>query len=102
MIPELELSKVLWLKHNMPAGLFSRCSFYDLKDALTHMACGNELRPVHSSVGREDRPQVGVDGAINGWSEDFISTIGLQELTRDGWSRIGGIDKVLQILKQSQ
>lgn len=35
---EMEIPKVLWLKNNMPKELFDRCKFYDLTDALEHLA----------------------------------------------------------------
>jgi ribulose kinase len=37
---EMEIPKVLWLKNHMPPELFDRCKFYDLADALTHLATG--------------------------------------------------------------
>jgi len=39
---EMEIPKVLWLKNNMPKKLFDRCKFYDLTDALTHLATGKK------------------------------------------------------------
>merc|ERR1712000_32404 len=40
---EMEIPKALWLKNNMPPELFEKCKFYDLTDALTHLATGNEV-----------------------------------------------------------
>lgn len=42
MIIEMEIPKIISLKNNMPRELFGRRKFYDLVDALTHLATGNE------------------------------------------------------------
>lgn len=89
---EMEIPKVLWLKNNMPKELFDRCKFYDLTDALTHMATGNEKRSYCSVVCKQGFVPVGVDGSVKGWQEDFLKEIGLEDLTHDNCKRLGGID----------
>ncbi|KAI0485685.1 Nup93/Nic96-domain-containing protein [Xylaria cf. heliscus] len=91
---EMEIPKVLWLKNNMPAELFDRCKFYDLADALTHLATGNETRSFCSTVCKQGYVPVGVDGSVKGWQEDFYHTIGLSDLVKDDFKRMGGVDGV--------
>ncbi|KAK4186577.1 Nup93/Nic96-domain-containing protein [Podospora australis] len=94
MSVEMEIPKVLWLKNNMPPELFDRCKFYDLADALTHIATGNETRSYCSAVCKQGFVPVGVDGSVKGWQEDFYETIGLGDLARDDFKRVGGVNGV--------
>jgi FGGY-family pentulose kinase len=91
---EMEIPKVLWLKNNMPSELFSKCKFYDLADALTHMATGKEKRSFCSTVCKQGYVPVGVDGSVKGWQEDFLNDIGLGALTEDNFKRMGGVNGV--------
>ncbi|EPS30840.1 putative sugar kinase [Penicillium oxalicum] len=91
---EMEIPKVLWLKNNMPKELFDRCKFYDLGDALTHIATGNEKRSFCSVVCKQGYVPVGVDGSVKGWQEDFLNEIGLSDLTKDNFKRMGGVNGV--------
>lgn len=93
---EMEMPKVLWLKNNMPKELFDRCKFYDLTDALEHLATGNEKRSFCSVVCKQGYVPVGVDGSVKGWQEDFLSEVGLPELAEDGFKRMGGVNGVVQ------
>jgi nuclear pore complex protein Nup93 len=92
---EMEMPKVLWLKRHMPADLFARCKFYDLADALTHLATGTEKRSFCSAVCKQGYVPVGVDGSVKGWQEDFYRAIGLEELVEDGFKRVGGVNGVV-------
>lgn len=94
---EMEIPKVLWLKNNMPPELFARCKFYDLADALTHLATGNETRSFCSTVCKQGFVPVGVDGSVKGWQEDFYETIGLGDLTEDNFKRMGGVNGVVSL-----
>jgi nuclear pore complex protein Nup93 len=94
---EMEMPKVLWLKNHMPAELFRRCKFYDLADALTHLATGGETRSFCSAVCKQGYVPVGVDGSVKGWQEDFYSAIGLGELVEDGFLRVGGVNGVVSL-----
>ncbi|KAK7512554.1 FGGY family of carbohydrate kinase [Phyllosticta citricarpa] len=91
---EMEIPKVLWLKNNMPPELFKKCKFYDLTDALTHMATGAETRSFCSVVCKQGFVPVGVDGSVKGWQEDFLKEIGLEDLVEDNFKRIGGVNGV--------
>ena len=92
---EMEIPKVLWLKNNMPKELFESCKFYDLADALTHMATGNETRSYCSTVCKQGFVPVGVDGSVKGWQEDFLKEIGLDDLCKENFKRMGGVDGVV-------
>ncbi|KAL2415783.1 D-ribulokinase [Exophiala dermatitidis] len=91
---EMEIPKVLWLKNNMPKELFDRCKFYDLTDALEHLATGNEKRSFCSVVCKQGYVPVGVDGSVKGWQEDFLKEIGLEDLVEDNFKRLGGVNGV--------
>ncbi|EME41409.1 hypothetical protein DOTSEDRAFT_73730 [Dothistroma septosporum NZE10] len=91
---EMEIPKVLWLKNNMPKELFDKCKFYDLGDALTHMATGSETRSFCSVVCKQGYVPVGVDGSVKGWQEDFLTEIGLKDLCEDNFKRMGGVNGV--------
>lgn len=92
---EMEIPKILWLKNNMPPELFARSKFYDLGDALTHIATGNETRSFCSTVCKQGFVPVGVDGSVKGWQEDFYDAIGLSDLVEDNFKRMGGVDRVV-------
>lgn len=96
MSVEMEIPKVLWLKNNMPPELFDRCKFYDLADALTHIATGNETRSFCSTVCKQGYVPVGVDGSVKGWQEDFYHKIGLGDLVKDDFKRMGGVNGVVR------
>ncbi|KAF2086663.1 FGGY-family carbohydrate kinase-like protein [Saccharata proteae CBS 121410] len=91
---EMEIPKVLWLKNNMPKEMFDNCRFYDLTDALTHMATGNDARSYCSVVCKQGFVPVGVDGSVKGWQEDFLKEIGLEDLCEDEFKRMGGVNGV--------
>lgn len=95
---EMEMPKVLWLKNNMPPEIFDRCKFYDLADALTHIATGNETRSFCSTVCKQGYVPVGIDGSVKGWQDDFYRTIGLEDLIKDNYKRIGGVNGVVSPL----
>ncbi|EWC44763.1 putative sugar kinase [Drechslerella stenobrocha 248] len=89
---EMEIPKVLWLKRHMPPTAFGDCKFYDLVDALTHIASGKETRSFCSTVCKQGYVPVGIDGSVKGWQEDFLVSVGLPELAEDGFKRMGGIN----------
>lgn len=92
MSPEMEIPKAKWLKENMPKGLFEQCKFYDLADFLTFRATGSEARSFCSTVCKQGYVPVGIDGSIKGWSEEFLTLIGLPELAEDNFRRLGGVN----------
>ncbi|KAJ5358244.1 hypothetical protein N7541_005402 [Penicillium brevicompactum] len=89
---EMEIPKILWLKNNMPADMFADCKFFDLVDALTHIATGGDTRSFSSIVCKQAYIPKGVDGSVKGWQEDFLEEIGLGELGARNFDRIGGVN----------
>lgn len=102
---EMEIPKILWLKNNMPKTLFSDCKFFDLVDALTHIATGGETRSYSSVVCKQAYLPKGVEGSTMGWQEDFLQEIGLGELSDQSFNRLGGVNGEVRIIiwdQQSQ
>ncbi|KAF7432849.1 hypothetical protein PC9H_004792 [Pleurotus ostreatus] len=80
---EMEVPKVLWLKRNMPADLFSRCQFFDLPDYLTYRATAHPARSCCSLTCKCSYvPE-------KGWQTDFFEKVGLGELEGKGYRQIG-------------
>ena len=96
---EMEIPKVLWLKNHMSKEQFARCKFYDLADALTHLATGNDTRSFCSVVCKQGYVPVGVDGSVKGWQADFLEEIGLGDLCENNLERIGGVDGVVSLFR---
>ncbi|ORY86790.1 hypothetical protein BCR37DRAFT_123748 [Protomyces lactucae-debilis] len=88
---EMEMPKILWLKENMPAHLFSQCKFYDLPDYLTFQATGNEARSNCSIVCKMGFVPIGVDDSTEGWSRDFCKQLGLEAFLEEDFEALGGI-----------
>ncbi|KAK9477114.1 hypothetical protein V1514DRAFT_334900 [Lipomyces japonicus] len=88
---EMEIPKVKWLKAHMPSDQFLDSKFYDLADFLTHKATKAETRSFCSLICKQGYVPIGIDGSVKGWSEDFLTTIGLPELVEDNFRRIGGV-----------
>lgn len=82
--PEMQLPKILWLKENLPNSYACAAHLLDLADFMTFRATGQDTRSLCTTVckwtylGHEAR-----------WADDFLTQIGLDELTRDRHSRIG-------------
>ncbi|KAI9717346.1 MAG: hypothetical protein M1828_007234 [Chrysothrix sp. TS-e1954] len=89
---EMEIPKVLWLKNHMKPEEFAKLKFYDLTDALTHMATGNENRSFCSVTCKQGFVPIGVDGSTTGWQKDFLEQIGLADLCEDNFRRLGGVN----------
>ena len=89
---EMEVPKILWLKNNMSSETFAKCRFYDLGDALTHIATGGDARSFSSMVCKQAYLPHGVEGSDKGWQEDFLQEIGLGDLAEGGFHRIGGVN----------
>ncbi|KAJ5982893.1 hypothetical protein N7481_004992 [Penicillium waksmanii] len=89
---EMEIPKILWLKNNMPEAMFSDCKFYDLVDALTHIATGGEVRGFSSMVCKQGYLPKDVEGSVTGWQEDFLRAIGLEEICDTSFDCLGGIN----------
>ncbi|CAI4344921.1 BCE_3a_G0009920.mRNA.1.CDS.1 [Saccharomyces cerevisiae] len=90
MSVEMEIPKIKWLKNNLEAGIFQDCKFFDLPDYLTFKATGKENRSFCSAVCKQGFLPVGVEGSDIGWSKEFLNSIGLSELTKNNFERLGG------------
>lgn len=88
---EMEIPKIMWLRRNMPEGMFEKCNFYDLGDYLTDRATGINARSFNSVVCKQGFVPQGVDGSKDGWNSEFLDAVGLGELKEDGFKRMGGI-----------
>ncbi len=86
--PEMELPKLRWLKNNLPAAWSKAARFWDLPDWLVHKATGSEDRSLCSPVCKWT--YLGHLGATGeGWDDDFLSSIGLEDLTGAQHLKIG-------------
>jgi FGGY-family pentulose kinase len=86
--PEMETPKLLWLKRNLPQSWKRAASFFDLPDWLVHRATGTLTRSLCSTVCKWTyRGQLGVSG--EGWDDDFLRAVGLEDLAGNGRGRIG-------------
>lgn len=101
MSVEMEIPKILWLKNNMPKETFDRCKFYDLTDALTYLATGSETRSFCSTVCKQGYVPVGVDESTKGWKDEFFKEIGLQDLMKDDYIRLGGVNGIVSQMTRS-
>jgi ribulose kinase len=94
---EMEVPKMLWLKNNMDPELFDRCKFYDLADALTFLATGEQTRSFCSTVCKQGYIPAGIEGsAQGGWQKDFFQDIGLGDLAKDDFEAVGGINGLVR------
>lgn len=82
--PEMETPKILWLKENRPATFTSAWQFFDLVDFLTWKSTGDLSRSTctvtckWTYLAHEAR-----------WDESYFEQIGLSELAKEGFTRIG-------------
>ena len=82
--PEMETPKLLWLAEEWPATYAAAWQFMDLADFLTWKATGDLARSSctvtckWTYLAHEDR-----------WDAGYFEAIGLGDLARDGFSRIG-------------
>lgn len=90
---EMELPKIKWLKNNLSLETFKKCKFYDLADYLTFKATNKETRSLCSTVCKQGYLPQNISNR-NGWSESFLSKIGLKELCSDNFVNLGGLDGI--------
>lgn len=82
--PEMETPKLLWLKENRPDMFKAAWQFFDLTDYLTWRATGSLARSVCTVTCKWT--YLGHD---RGWDASYFNTIGLGELAKDDFFRIG-------------
>jgi len=84
MSPEMQTPKLLWLKEHLPSAFAGAARFLDLPDFLTYRATGIDVRSLCTTVckwtylGHEER-----------WDGKYFQEIGLGELVREQFRRIG-------------
>ncbi|RWX81001.1 ribulokinase [Neorhizobium lilium] len=82
--PEMQMPKLLWLKENNRPSFDQAEHFFDLADYLTFRATGDATRSLctvtckWTYLAHEHR-----------WDEEFLKAIGLCELAKDDFARIG-------------
>ncbi|MDE2515473.1 MAG: FGGY-family carbohydrate kinase [Rhodospirillales bacterium] len=82
---EMQTPKLLWLKRHLPERFARIAHFFDLPDFLTYKATGSRTRSLCSTVCKWT--YLGHEGR---WDAAYFNAIGLGELTKDGFARIGG------------
>ncbi|MGR3804190.1 FGGY-family carbohydrate kinase [Marinibacterium profundimaris] len=86
--PEMELPKLRWLKREMPRAWSRAESVRDLPDWLVHRASGGDVRSLCSTVCKWTYlGHKGLNG--EGWDDDFLRAIGLEDLVAPGYPAIG-------------
>lgn len=87
--PEMQSPKLLWLKSHLPNSWKRTRRFFDLSDFLTYRATGDDTRSLCTTVCKWTyRGHRGLDG--RGWDSDYFQTIGLGDLAKEKFRRIGG------------
>ncbi len=82
--PEMQLPKLLWLKEHLPQAFARATRLLDLPDFLTYRATGRDTRSLCTTTCKWT--YLGHEGR---WADDFLSDIGLGELTLENHARIG-------------
>lgn len=84
MSPEMQLPKLLWLKHHLPETWARAARFFDLGDWLTWRATGSDSRSLCTTVCKW-----GLDGPAGHWDETLLRAAGLADLAADAFTSIG-------------
>lgn len=82
--PEMQTPKLLWLKENLPEMWKKTAHFFDLPDFLTWRATDETSRSLCSTVCKWT--YLGHEAC---WDKEFFNEIGLGDLARQGFERIG-------------
>jgi FGGY-family pentulose kinase len=84
---EMQMPKLSWLKRKLPETWKHAAHLFDLPDFLSFMASGQTTRSLCSLVCKWGF----VDGhsELEGWSDDFLSQIGLPELREEQYAKLG-------------
>lgn len=86
--PEMQTPKLLWLKKHLPQAWKRTARFFDLPDFLTYRATGDDTRSLCSTVCKWTYlGHRGADG--KGWDESYFRQIGLEDLVKEKFRRIG-------------
>ena len=82
--PEMQAPKLLWLKEHLPDTWASAAHFLDLPDFLSYRATGRDVRSLCTTACKWN-----YRARQSQWDDGFFRTIGLEDLTEAGHSRIG-------------
>jgi len=86
----METPKVLWIKENLSETWREAAHFFDLPDFLTFKATNDFGRSLCSLVCKWTYlPHQVKRDALQGWSDDYWSSIGLGEVVKEGYRRVG-------------
>ncbi len=80
MSPEMEMPKLMWLKQNLPEQWAKAGYFFDLADFLSWRATGNPARSRCTLTAKWNY----LAHNDEGWSDDFLREIGLEDLLERG------------------
>ncbi|KAN0107068.1 hypothetical protein V8E52_010513 [Russula decolorans] len=80
---EMEIPKILWLKHHMAPDRFEHCQFFDLPDFLTYRATVARTRSLCSLTCKCTY------APGNGWDRAFMSQIGLDAVVQNEFAALG-------------
>ncbi|WP_234567105.1 FGGY-family carbohydrate kinase [Rhodohalobacter sp. 614A] len=90
--PEMQTPKLLWLKRNIPDTWNKATRFFDLPDYLVFRATGEDVRSACTTtckwtyLAHEDSDS---SASIGSWDNSFFQEIGLEDLSDEGYRRIG-------------
>ena len=82
--PEMEMPKLLWLKRHLPSTYGKAGHFFDLADFLSFKATGSTTRSICTLTCKWN--YLAHDG---GWSRDYLERVGLGDLAKGDYARIG-------------
>jgi D-ribulokinase len=82
--PEMEMPKLLWLKRHLPSTYGKAGHFFDLADFLSFKATGSTTRSICTLTCKWNF--LAHDG---GWSRDYLERVGLGDLAKADYARIG-------------
>lgn len=81
----MQCPKLLWLKKELPISCWKHANyFFDLPDFLTWKCTGDDSRSLCSVVCKWN-----YDAERGQWPEDYFKAIGLEDLAKDGFNKIG-------------
>ncbi len=82
--PEMQTPKILWLKRHKPTAYRQAAHFIDLADYLTFRATGALTRSICTVTCKWTYL-----AHEKAWTTDYFTRIGLEDLAREGYRRIG-------------
>jgi FGGY-family pentulose kinase len=87
--PEMEMPKLLWLKHRLPESWQRAARFFDLPDFLSYRATGIDTRSLCTTVCKWT--YLGHEPPSGKWDENFLRAVGLEDLADREFAKIGRV-----------